>query len=149
MIARAPRILALDPSGRGTGVAIGAAREKPLLFTVRFATDELDRGTEDLLQRVVLDAKARPHPTGSRSSRHSSVHNPMIVCGLYAIFVGLPKSHGVKVMPVTISTWRKYFAGRGAKASAEPFGGHPPPGRARAQGEGEITYYVPLRSRYA
>jgi hypothetical protein len=108
-------ILAIDPSGRGTGIAEGVPGSTPRLQTLRFATDELDGPVEifghaaawfsQYLESHTLSVLAIEIPL--------MVHNPMIVAGLYAIFTGMARARGVRVMPVTIAEWRRYFLGRG------------------------------------
>lgn len=120
-------ILAIDPSGAGTGAALGLPGQIPTLSTHKFAHDETDTpviifGRATLWINRCLDGD---RPVALAIEQPLVVHNPMIVCGLYAIFVGAARARGIRVMPVTIAVWRKYFLGHGnldgrtAKARAQ------------------------------
>lgn len=108
-------ILAIDPSGRGTGVAEGVPGATPRLQTLRFADGDLDSPVEVFghaaawFSHYLTDHK----PSVLAIEQPLVVHNPMIVCGLFAIFTGMARAHRIRVMPVTIQEWRKYFLGRG------------------------------------
>lgn len=109
-------ILAIDPSGKGTGIAEGVPGGTPQLLTLRFHTDELDRPVEVFGRAaswLMYRFDRQPLPAVMAIEHPLVVHNPMIVCGLYALFTGMARAHGVRVLPVTIAEWRKFFLGRG------------------------------------
>jgi hypothetical protein len=108
-------ILAIDPSGAGTGIAQGLPGQIPVLTTQKFATDETDTPVI-IFGRAVwwFEHRLASHPFDVLAIEQPLVvHNPMIICGLYAIFTGMARAHHVRVMPVTIAVWRKYFLGHG------------------------------------
>lgn len=108
-------ILAIDPSGRGTGIAEGKPGDKPILETAIFANDDMDGPTE-IFGRAAAYFTRRLTLTSAHVLAIETplvVHNALIVVGIYGIIVGLARAHGMFVMPVTINTWRKFALGSG------------------------------------
>jgi Holliday junction resolvasome RuvABC endonuclease subunit len=116
------RILAIDPSGRGTGIADGCPGQDPFLETVVFATDPDRDGPVEIFGRAssyFLRRLQQTKPELIAIEQPLMLHNPMIVCGLYAIIIGQARAHGVRVLTVTVRTWRKFFLGRGTLPGAQ------------------------------
>ena len=127
-------ILAIDAASR-TGVADGVPGCAPALSTIRFEADVTDnaidvwgrasrwinkRLAEDPPALVVVEQPVPPHKL-MNATNHAATS---IEGGLYSIFMGAARAHGVQTLPANIQRWRKYSLGKGnlsrdqAKAAA-------------------------------
>jgi hypothetical protein len=114
------RILAIDPSSSGTGLADGCSGETPKLESVRFKRDELDTVEQvfgrassyfsDRLQNSPPDLVAIERPLVIARGYH---HDPTLMIGIYAVITGLARARCIRVLPVAIAQWRKHFLGHG------------------------------------
>ena len=112
-----PIILGIDPA-LATGFALGRVGERPQLQTLRLVGETVeDRfGCASNYMRVLFDqfkidvvAIEQP-PFISGGTNHNTTQT---LVGLYAIYTGATRARGIKLLPVTPSTWRKHFLGAG------------------------------------
>jgi hypothetical protein len=116
-------ILAID-SATATGICTGRPGETPKLETRRWRADETDsaediygravvwmatRLRDDLPALVVIEQPVPPSAAWGQTNHDTT----LITIGLFGIFCGLAKAKGVRAMRAPISSWRKYFLGRG------------------------------------
>jgi hypothetical protein len=121
----APLIIGVDPATL-TGICWGKPGETPRLESRKFRVSPLDKVEDlfgraasfwtDMLSRVQPDIVAIEAPV--RVLGTSNDDTTTLTRGLYAIFAGLAKAQGVRVLPAQVSTWRKYFLGHGHLAGA-------------------------------
>jgi hypothetical protein len=113
-MADADCIMAIDPAARGCGIAHGAPGTTPQLRTVNFARDDTDTGP--IIFRRALeffnDEFVKPgRPRVLAIEAPLPKFNPMILFGLYAVITATALHWHVRLLPVSVQSWRKHFLG--------------------------------------
>lgn len=116
----APYIVAIDPA-TNSGFCEGHVGASPMLHAQRFrsgADDDIDLyGAATLYFATFLmtrkpDLIAIEAPIMAAWGK-TNAQTTAITRGLYAIFTGIARAKGIRVLTADIGTWRKYTLGRG------------------------------------
>jgi len=112
--ARRMRVLAIDPATR-SGWTIGEPGQTPRLGFVDFRTDELDDAADVFARAMtwLIRLLAREQPELVVLEDLVPRFDKTIQSGLWAIFSGICRAKGIRVMAAPIATWRRYTLGDG------------------------------------
>jgi len=112
-----PVILGIDPA-IATGFALGYLGGTPQLKTIRLRGDTVEerfgcasKYMHTLFEQFQITAVAIEEPPFIFGTTTHDTTKTLL--GLYAIYTGATRARGIKLLPVTPSTWRKHFLGAG------------------------------------
>jgi hypothetical protein len=115
-----PYIIAIDPA-TNTGICEGIVGSKPTLHAQRFRFgDDQDEDLYGAATKFFATFLKDRHPdavaieTPIMADWGKTNHQTTAITrGLYAIFTGIVRCKGIKLIRADIGTWRKYFLGHG------------------------------------